>query len=92
MNSEFSSVLAAQLVSSGAKWAFPNKPNFSPESLPVFSHSELKHHAESGYEARGVGCSPHAYPAAGSLHYLVVKVGLIVMHCLYQVAGLEIRS
>lgn len=82
MNSEFSSVLAAQLVRSVAKWDFPNKLNFSPEILLVFSHSEQKRHAESGYKARGAGCSPHAYPAAGLLCYFGGKnvLGLIVMH------------
>lgn len=48
MNSEFSSVLAAQLVRAVAKWGFPN---FSPEIVLAFAPLELKHRVEPELKA-----------------------------------------
>lgn len=46
MNSEFSSVLAAQLVRPAARWDFPHKPNFTPKSSCF--PTQLEHHAGPG--------------------------------------------
>uniref|UniRef100_A0A8C9FV02 AP-3 complex subunit delta-1 n=1 Tax=Pavo cristatus TaxID=9049 RepID=A0A8C9FV02_PAVCR len=85
MNSEFSSVLAAQLVSSVAKWDCLGKLNFSSQGLPIFFHLYLKYHAESAYEGRVIYCFPCVFSTAELLYCFCDKkgLGLIVMHSLF---------